>query len=329
MPSLNYDSPQSLRAFLESRRLGMRKKFGQNFLINQDARRKLIDALEIHEGAVVWEVGAGLGAMTSLLLERGAIVNAFEIDAGFIAVLQEFFGDNPRFHLVEGDALKTWRLQPKPSVADPAADFFFGNLPYTIAATLLADFIEKSRFFKRLVATVQKEVAARIIAKPKSKRYSSFSVLCASAYTMKPLMTLKGASFYPAPHVDSQAVRFDIRTDIDPATAYPPLFRPLVRCLFASRRKIVKNNLIAFASSRFRGNSRVAGGVDNGASNASAIAVEALRHCGIPENERAENLEIQDFVNLAEKIAHLLECADATRATGSEAQEIGRPKSPF
>ncbi|MDR0556418.1 MAG: 16S rRNA (adenine(1518)-N(6)/adenine(1519)-N(6))-dimethyltransferase RsmA [Treponema sp.] len=306
MQPLNYDSPQSLRAFLESRGLGMRKKFGQNFLINQDARRKLVDALEIGEEVAVWEVGAGLGAMTSLLLERGAIVSAFEIDAGFIAVLQEFFGGNPRFHLVEGDALKTWRIQPEPPTAPPA-DFFLGNLPYTIAAALLADFIEKNRFFKRLVVTVQKEVAARIIAKPKTRNYSSFSVLCASAYTMTPLMTLKGASFYPAPHVDSQSVRFDIRTDIDPATAYPPLFRPLARRLFASRRKTVKNNLTAFASSRFRGNSSV----DNGANSASAIAAEVLRHCGIPENERAENLEIQDFVNLAEKTAHLLECAGA------------------
>jgi 16S rRNA (adenine1518-N6/adenine1519-N6)-dimethyltransferase len=309
----------------------MRKKFGQNFLINQDARRKLVDALEIREGAVVWEVGAGLGAMTSLLLERGAIVNAFEIDAGFVAVLQEFFGGNPRFHLVEGDALKTWRLQPEPPDARPAEDFFLGNLPYTIAAALLADFIEKNRFFKRIVATVQKEVAARIIAQPKSKNYSSLSVLCASAYTMTPLMTLKGASFYPAPHVDSQAVRFDIRTDIDPATAYPPLFRPLVRCLFASRRKTVKNNLTAFASSRFRESGRridggVADGVINGASGASAIAAEALRQCGIPENERAENLEIKDFAGLAEKTFYLLACADAVCAMRSEAQENGRPK---
>jgi 16S rRNA (adenine1518-N6/adenine1519-N6)-dimethyltransferase len=325
MPPLNYDSPQSLRAFLDSRGLGMRKKFGQNFLINQDTRRKLIDALEIREGSVVWEVGAGLGAMTSPLLERGAVVKAFEIDAGFTAVLQEFFGGNPRFHLVEGDALKTWRLQPRPQSAQPAADFFLGNLPYTIAAALLADFIEKNRFFKRLVTTVQKEVAVRIIAKPKSKNYSSFSVLCASAYTITPLMTLKGASFYPAPHVDSQAVRFDIRTDIDPATAYPHLFRPLARGLFASRRKTVKNNLIAFASSRFRGSSVDSGG----ASGASAIAVETLRQCGIPENERAENLEIKDFVNLAEKISRLLECAGAMRATRSEAQENGRSKSVF
>jgi 16S rRNA (adenine1518-N6/adenine1519-N6)-dimethyltransferase len=304
MPPLNYDSPQSLRAFLDGRGLGMRKKFGQNFLINQNARKKLVDALEITQGSVVWEVGPGLGAMTSLLLERGAAVKAFEIDTGFGAVLKEFFGGNPYFHLVEGDVLKTWPLQqdlPRPA----ATDFFLGNLPYTIASVLLADFIEKSRFFTRLVVTVQKEVAERIVAKPKSKNYSSFSVLCASAYTATRLMTLKGASFYPAPHVDSQAVRFDIRTDIDPAAAYPPLFRPLVRRLFASRRKTVKNNLAAFAASRFIGRGDE-GAYGARAHDAAAIAVETLRQCGVPENERAEHLEIQDFVNMAEKLEALM-----------------------
>ncbi|MDR2194205.1 MAG: 16S rRNA (adenine(1518)-N(6)/adenine(1519)-N(6))-dimethyltransferase RsmA [Treponema sp.] len=298
MAPLNYDSPQSIRAFLDSRGLGMRKKLGQNFLIHRNARMKLVDALGITQGSVVWEVGPGLGAMTSLLLERGAIVKAFEIDAGFIAALKEFFGDNPHFHLIEGDALKTWRLQqePPPMAPPAAADFFLGNLPYTIASVILADFIERNRFFKRLVVTVQKEVAERITAQPKSKNYSSFSVLCASAYTVTPLMTLKGASFYPAPHVDSQGVRFDIRTDIDPASAYPPLFRPLVRRLFASRRKTVKNNLTAFAATRFS---------DRRADGAAALAVETLRQCGVPENERAERLEIQDFVAIAETLERL------------------------
>jgi 16S rRNA (adenine1518-N6/adenine1519-N6)-dimethyltransferase len=271
----------------------MRKKFGQNFLINPNTRKELVGALEISEGDVVWEVGPGLGAMTALLLERGTIVNAFELDAGFCIALNEFFGVNPRFHLIEGDVLKTWPLFTTLTPEEPPVsgkDFLLGNLPYTIASALLADLIEKKWFFKRLVVTVQKEVAGRIAAKPKSRNYSSFSVLCASAYTVTPLMTMKGASFYPEPHVDSQAVRFDLRTDIDPSSAYPPLFRPLVRHLFSSRRKTVKNNLVTFAASRFSGK------------NAVEIAVEALGQCGIPENERAENLELADFVNLSRKI---------------------------
>jgi 16S rRNA (adenine1518-N6/adenine1519-N6)-dimethyltransferase len=294
MRELNYDSPQSIRAFLDARGLGMRKKFGQNFLINPNARAKLIDALGAEKEDAVWEVGPGLGAMTALLLEKGSAINAFEIDAGFCAALKEFFGDNPRFRLIEGDALKTW-------AQNPPGDFFMGNLPYTVAAALIGLLIEKNRFFKRMTVTVQKEVADRITAKPKTKNYSSFSVLCASAYTARPLMTLKGASFYPAPHVDSQALCLDLRTDIDPASAYPAHFRALVRRLFASRRKTIKNNLADFLIFLNR--------LERGKSE------DILFRCGIGENERAENLGIEDFVKLSACIDEMVKTQEAFEKT--------------
>jgi 16S rRNA (adenine1518-N6/adenine1519-N6)-dimethyltransferase len=259
----------------------MRKRLGQNFLINPGARRQLLDALEVPPGGKVWEIGSGLGAMTSPLLERGAAVTAFEIDKGFIPVLREFFSGNPAFTLVEGDVLKTWR-------AAPPGDYLLGNLPYTIGAFLLADFIENNRFFKRMVVTVQKEVARRMAAKPCSKDYSSFSALCASAYTVRPLLIMKGASFYPEPRVDSQGVRLDVRTDRDPA-GYPAFFKPLLRCLFASRRKTVKNNLESFASSAAAVNRK----------DLPGICGAALKDAGIAPMERAERLGVDDFAALA------------------------------
>ncbi|MDR3334531.1 MAG: 16S rRNA (adenine(1518)-N(6)/adenine(1519)-N(6))-dimethyltransferase RsmA [Treponema sp.] len=281
---LNYDAPAALKRFLDARGLGMRKKFGQNFLINPYAREKLLDALELDPGAAVWEVGPGLGAMTSGLLERGGAVYAFELDPGFSQVLQELFGNRPAFTLIEGDVLKTWRK------TDPPARYLLGNLPYTIGAVLLADLIEHHRFFTRMVVTVQREVALRMSARPGSKDYSSFSILCASAYTIRPLMVLKGASFYPVPHVDSQAVRLDLRTDVDPAS-YPVCLRPLVRHLFSSRRKTIKNNLHRFIASRItHGDSRGCG----------EITMEVLERCGIPEHTRAETLGLEDFLALAQ-----------------------------
>ncbi|MDR2247263.1 MAG: 16S rRNA (adenine(1518)-N(6)/adenine(1519)-N(6))-dimethyltransferase RsmA [Treponema sp.] len=283
MPPINYDSPQAIRSFLEERGLGMRKRLGQNFLINPNARRQLLDALDAGPGDRVWEIGSGLGAMTRPLLERGAVVWAFEIDGGFITALREFFGGNPAFTLIEGNVLKTWR-------AAPPGDYLFGNLPYTIGAVLLADFIEKNRFFIRMVVTVQKEVALRMAAKAGSKAYSSFSVLCASAYRITPLLVMKGASFYPEPRVDSQGVLFDLRTDRDPAT-YPAFFKPLVRCLFASRRKTVKNNLERFALS-------LAGSAVN-RKEMSELCGTALNDAGIAPNERAEGLGVDEFAALA------------------------------
>jgi 16S rRNA (adenine1518-N6/adenine1519-N6)-dimethyltransferase len=269
----------------------MQKKFGQNFLINRNAREKLLDALDLRAGDAVWEVGPGLGAMTAGLIARGAMVTAFEIDRGFLEVLEEFFGGVPGFVLIPGDVLKTW---PQ---AKRRATYLLGNLPYNIAAALLADFIERNFFFTRMVVTVQKEVARRIIAAPGSGDYSSFSVLCASAYTMTPLPVFKGALFYPPPKVDSQGIRFDIRTDIDPG-AYPPSFKPLVRGLFASRRKTVKNNLQNFVSSRIINKEK------GRKQNAEEICLGVLDSCGVRPNERAENLGLSDFAALAKALDH-------------------------
>jgi 16S rRNA (adenine1518-N6/adenine1519-N6)-dimethyltransferase len=264
----------------------MRKQFGQNFLINPAARLKLLDALELQPGDRIWEVGPGLGAMTAGLLERGARVRAFEIDRGFIKALEEFFGDTAAFALVPGDVLKTW------PDAEPAP-YFLGNLPYNIAAALLADFIEKDRFFTRMVFTVQREVARRMAAKPGSADYSSLSVLCASTYTISPLMVLKGASFYPAPKVDSQGIRFDLRTDIDPS-GYPPAFKPLVRSLFSARRKTIKNNLQNFISSVI---------IETEKPRTQNLTMELLENVGINPNERAENLGVGEFSALAGALA--------------------------
>jgi 16S rRNA (adenine1518-N6/adenine1519-N6)-dimethyltransferase len=280
----------------------MRKKFGQNFLINPRIRAKLLDALETRDGDEVWEIGPGLGAMTIGLLERGARVTAFEIDPAFSGVLRELFGCNENFRLVEGDALKTWPGAAA-SFAAASADasgkggvscpygkpLLLGNLPYNIAAVLFADFIEKKWYFPRIVATVQKEVALRMAARRGTKAYSSFSVLCASVYRTVPLAAIKGSSFYPPPRVDSQGLRLELLPEKDRKNR-SRLFHPLVRALFSSRRKTIRNNMIFFVSS-----CTVKVPVEEAVN-------EALRRCGLSGDLRAENLGVEDFAALAEAV---------------------------
>ena len=134
---IDYDSPVSLKTFLEERGMAMQKKFGQNFLVNAAARKRLIDALDVEEGMTVWEVGPGLGSMTSEILSRGAQVTAFEIDRGFAAVLKEAF-EGQKLRLIEGDVLKTWK---KENDENGIAARFFGNLPYNVASAIVADMI--------------------------------------------------------------------------------------------------------------------------------------------------------------------------------------------
>ncbi|GAB1484481.1 16S rRNA (adenine(1518)-N(6)/adenine(1519)-N(6)) -dimethyltransferase RsmA [Treponema sp.] len=226
--------------------------------------------------------------MTSGLLDRNLKVCAFEIDRGFASALRELFADRPHFRLIEGDVLKTWPLE----AAQSLPPYLFGNLPYNIAATIIANLVEEGQIFNRIVVTVQKEVAKRMAAKPGTKDYSSFSVLCASAYTVSNLMTLKPGSFYPVPHVDSAAVLMQRRQD---DLELPRLFRSLVRALFSSRRKTIKNNLDAFAAS-------LSPGID-----AQSLSIESIAAAGLKGTERAEVLGIPEFSSLARALEHTLE----------------------
>jgi 16S rRNA (adenine1518-N6/adenine1519-N6)-dimethyltransferase len=272
----------------------MQKKFGQNFLINPKIRQSLVDALAGTPGSEVWEIGPGIGAMTALLLEKNMKVKAFEIDRGFIGVLNRFFKDDKNFTLIEGDVMKTWQLQ-KSASTENSNDYLFGNLPYNIGAALLAQLIEKGCLFKRMVVTVQKEVALRMAAIAGSKDYSSFSVLCASVYRVKPLMTISREAFYPQPNVESMGVLLEKLPE--GSREIPQGFYPLVRALFASRRKTIRNNLTAFVHScvdKFPANTIV-----------KEITDTVLKENGFNGNERAEDLKIERFLSLANSVKNM------------------------
>ena len=278
----DYNSPAELKQVLDANGFSMQKKFGQNFLINEDARRRLVDALELTEGMKVWEVGPGLGAMTNTILERGADLTVFEIDRGFASLISSFFEDYTKcgtFRIVEGDVMKTWKGQLK-SAGQP--DRFFGNLPYNIAATIIADTIENNVRFEKCVFTVQKEVAQRMCAKPGTADYSSFSALCQWAYDVKPLLDLAGGNFWPKPNVDSRAVVFTKKADF-PCCKNPELFIKMQRALFSSRRKTVRNNLSQFLKN-------------------NDLAVSCLEKAGIDIMKRAEVLTLPELLHLSDVI---------------------------
>jgi 16S rRNA (adenine1518-N6/adenine1519-N6)-dimethyltransferase len=152
-----------------------------------------------------------------------------------------------------------------------------------------------------MVVTVQKELGCRLRARPGAADYSSFTVLMAGYYRVKPLVNLGPSCFYPPPRVDSVGLRLDLREEflpllgengeLAPLPGFPPstLLYPLVRRLFSSRRKTVKNSLCAFLSSRPPGAGR----------DSKELALAALEHCGIRPDERPENLDIPQFRELA------------------------------
>lgn len=282
----DYNSPIALKNFMDENNMAMQKKFGQNFLVNADARKKLIDVLDVKPGMKVWEVGPGLGSMTSGLLERGVNLTVFEIDHGFARLLTQFFeeyANSGNFSLVEGDVLKTW---PKFAKGNDIPERFFGNLPYNVAATIIADTITKGFRFDKAVFTIQKEVGQRMNAMPGTEDYSSFSVLCQWAYDVKPVMDLAGGNFWPVPNVASRAVLMTKKEDF-PKCENPELFRKMVRQIFALRRKTLRNNLSRFVKAE--------------------ICDEALKIAGIEPSIRAENLSVEDLLKLSDALNSVIE----------------------
>ena len=114
MNHFDYNSPVKIKAFLEENSMAMQKKFGQNFLINENARRRIASCLPLTEESLVWEVGPGLGCMTEFFLETGAQVWVFEIDKGFIKSLKTIFSseiESGKLKICEGDVLKNWKKE--------------------------------------------------------------------------------------------------------------------------------------------------------------------------------------------------------------------------
>ena len=246
MWNLNYSSITEIGEVLSSHGLAMTKKFGQNFLISPEAREKIVSLIDPEKGEEVWEIGPGLGAITHLLLQKGAAVKAFEIDHGFASVLKnEAFADED-FTLIEGDALETLFSLP------PSFSSIVGNLPYNVGSEIIARLIERGYLPEVMVFTLQKEVADRMTALPGSPDYSSFSILTQLDYVNTRAFIIKSGAFYPSPNVDSAVVVMRRRSESLVPNEERAFFLSMVRALFAQRRKTIRNNLLssnAFSSS--------------------------------------------------------------------------------
>ena len=276
MWNLNYDSVKEVISVLESEGLAMSKKFGQNFLIDHNARESIREKIAYKENLSAWEIGPGMGAITSLVLNSGIKVKAFEIDKGFCRLLKErAFSDEANFTLIEGDALKTIANQSE------IPDIIYGNLPYNVGSIIIARLIENSILPERMVYTLQREVVERICAKENSDDYSSFSVLCQIDYKPTLSFVIRKGCFYPEPQVESAVVVMEKRKESLVPSDLRETFLEVNRALFSQRRKTIKNNLKAL--------------------NLKDID-RVIASSNLAGNERAETLSIEKIVEIAKAV---------------------------
>ena len=255
------------------RRYGLRpdKSLGQNFLVDETALLRVVDAAGIESGDEVLEVGPGLGGLTRHLADRARQVVAVELDGDLLPPLREVLAPYPNVRLVQGDILA---LDPAEWMASPGY-LVVANIPYYITSALIRHLLEARARPRRLVLTVQREVAERITAVPGEMSLLALSV---QLYGKPQVVAhIPAGSFYPAPKVDSAVVRTDLYPTpliLDP---HIPTFFRLAKAGFSQKRKTLRNALSA------------------GLACEPAQAEQLLRTAGIDPQRRAETLSLDEW----------------------------------
>lgn len=237
-----------IRQLLDAHGLAPKKSLGQNFLIDHNLIRKLVDASGVSGGAsgvgpgnLVLEVGPGTGTLTEELLSRGCEVVACELDAGLAALNRERLGSHseygPRFTLIEGDCLENKRELSAAAVAALRGRPFtlVANLPYGAATPLMLTLLIDHPACAGLFVTIQREVADRLLAGPGSKDYGQIGVIAQALAQVRNIATLPRECFWPRPDVTSAMIGVTRRAE--PLTSDGAGLAAFTQRIFAQRRK--------------------------------------------------------------------------------------------
>ncbi len=252
------------------------RSLGQNFVVDPNTVRRIVRLADVGPQTRVVEIGAGLGSLTLALAETGAPVLAIEIDRHVIDGLREHTASCPNVTVLHADAMELeW------DTALPPADGSYtlvANLPYNIATPLIADLLDFVPQIATMLVMVQKEVAERLSAAPRSPAYGAVSVKVAYWATARMVGTVPPSVFLPKPNVDSGLVRIDRRPGgpiVDPEIVSAHTIFGLVKAGFAQRRKMLRGNL------------------------AGLVTDAQFTEAGVAPTARAEELDIDGWVRLA------------------------------
>lgn len=268
-------SPQVTQHILNRFKLRADKKLGQNFLIDENVVRQIVEAAELSEADIVLEVGPGIGTLTQGLAESKAQVVAVELDTRLLPVLATTLEGYDNVRVVHGDILKVNIME---EVGAPSFKVC-ANLPYYITTPIIFALLEKRLPMERLVAMVQKEVAERMAAQPGGKDYGALSV--AIQYYTEPEIAfiVPPTSFIPAPAVDSAVIVCKRREKPPVEVCDEALFFRVVKAAFSLRRKMLSNSL------------------KNMGIKAEQVA-KWLVLADVDGKRRAETLSLEDFAKL-------------------------------
>ena len=270
-----------VRAILREYNIRPSKRFGQNFLIDQNIKNKIVESIGVSGKDVVLEIGPGLGALTEDLCKKAKKVIAVEKDKR----LYDFLTQNLAYdslELINDDILK-YDLSNSRSCrsATPGVGLIVvGNLPYSISSPILNHLINNKNYINSAYITVQMEFGERLVASPGTKDYGSLSCYAQFYGNPKILFKIPRGAFFPVPEVDSCFLKIDFNKEMDKSIDHDMLFK-IIRSSFEKRRKTILNSLAS-----------------SGIFKSKEETFICLTKAGISPDRRPETISLQEFVKL-------------------------------
>lgn len=251
-----------------------RKRFGQNFLHDNNVIQRIVNAINPRPGDRLVEIGPGQGAITRPLLDAIGELVVIELDRDLLEPLARNCGAHGRLQIINEDALKF----DFAALVEDTPIRLAGNLPYNISTPLLFHLLDFAEHIQDMFFMLQNEVVDRLAAKPDSRDYGRLSVMMQTRCQVNKLFTVGPGAFRPEPKVDSALVQLMPRRKALTRIDNPAFFEKLVKQAFAQRRKTLRNNLRTVADA------------------------EAIQAAGIDPGQRAETLSIEQFARLANRL---------------------------
>lgn len=280
---------EETRFLMKKYNISANKSLGQNFLIDDEVVNNIVDSSEINKEDLVIEIGPGLGTLTNILLQKAGKVIAVELDSRMITILKNRFYLYDNFEIINDDILK---IDLNSIIKKNREERQFkhvkivANLPYYITTPIIMKLLEDRLNLDSIIIMIQQEVAQRIIAIPGTKLSGAITYGVYYYAQSESIVVVPSESFMPAPKVNSQVIKLNIRNKPPVELKDRDLFFNIIKASFMQRRKTLINALV---------NSRIIDTKDD--------AKEILKNLKMNENTRGETLNIQEFANLANYIS--------------------------
>ncbi len=280
-------NPRETIAVIQKHNFSMQKKYGQNFLIDGHVLDKILAAANVTKDDLVLEIGPGIGTLTERLAEAARYVVAVEVDRMLIPILEETLRDFGNVEIQNADILKVDIAQIAREKNEGKPIQVVANLPYYITTPIVMNLLETRAPVKDITVMVQKEVAARMQARPGSKDYGALSL--AVQYYCEPYLAanVPPNCFLPRPKVGSAVIRLRVRETPAVRVRQEKLLFGLIRASFNQRRKTLTNGLSNAP----------------GLSFSKAEIYAALDQMGLPSDVRGETLTLGQFAALADLLS--------------------------